>query len=50
MDKLQLLSINVVSGSLRPFFQLDHQTNIRLYLTGATALCQSRILTSLTPS
>ena len=33
---------NVVLGSLKPFFQLDHQVEISLYLPEPTALHHSR--------
>ena len=49
-DKFQSLFENVVSGSFKSFFQLDHQVDINLHLMeaiGATAFCHSRELTSL---
>jgi hypothetical protein len=49
-DKFPSPFENVVSGSLESFFQLDHQVDINLYLTEATALCHSRKLASLKPS
>ena len=49
-DKFQSLFENVVLGSLKSFFQLDHQVDISLYLTEATALRHSRELAGLTPS
>ena len=39
-----------IIGSLKSFFQLDHQVEISLYLTEAIALCHSRELVGLTPS
>ena len=41
---------NVVVGSIKSFFQLDHQVDISGYLTEATALRHSRILAGLKPS
>jgi hypothetical protein len=41
---------NVVLESLKSFFQLDDQVNIRLYTTEATALCHSRKLIGWKPS
>jgi len=49
-DKFQSLFENIVLGSIKSFFQLDHQVDISLYLTEATALRHSRELASLTPS
>ena len=49
-DKFPSLFENVVLGSLKYFFQLDHQVDISLYLKEATALHQSRELASLKPS
>ena len=49
-DKFQSLFENVVLGSLKSFFQLDHQVDISLYLMEATALRHCRELVSLTPS
>jgi hypothetical protein len=40
----------VVPGSIKSFFRLDQQVNSSLYLTGATALCHSRVLIGLKPS
>ena len=37
-DKFQSLFENVVLGSLKSFFQLDHQHDISLYVIEATAL------------
>jgi hypothetical protein len=49
-DKFPSLFENVVLGSLKSFFELDHQVDISLYLTKATALCHSRELTGVKPS
>ena len=40
--KMPSLFGNVVLGSLKSFFQLDHQVDISLYLTEATALRHCR--------
>ena len=42
--KFPSLFENVVSWSLKSFFELDQQVNISLYLTKATALHHSREL------
>ena len=49
-DKFPSLSKKIIPGSLKSFFELDQQVNIRLYLTEATTLRHSRKLTSLKPS
>ena len=49
-DKFSSLFENVVLGSLKSFFQLDHQVDISLYLTEATALRHSMKLANLRPS
>jgi hypothetical protein len=46
-DKFTSLFENVVLGSLKPFFQLDHQVDISLFLKEDTALHQFRGLASL---
>ena len=48
-DKFPSIFKNVVLGSLKSFFH-DHQVDISLYLTEATALRHSRELASLKPS
>ena len=49
-DKFSSLFENVVLGSLKSFFQLDHQVGIiSLYITKATTL-HSKKLVGLTPS
>jgi hypothetical protein len=49
-DKFQSIFENVVLGSLKSLFQLDHQSQHSLYLMEATALHHSRELASFTPS
>ena len=49
-DKFLSLFENVVLGSLKPFFQLDQQVDISLYLTKAITLCHSTKLAGLKPS
>ena len=49
-DKFPSLFENVVLGKLKTFFRLDHQVDISMYHTGATALCHSRELVGLKPS
>ena len=49
-DKFHSLFENVILGSLKSFFQLNHQVDISLYLTEATSLCHSRDLVGLTTS
>ena len=49
-DKFPSLFENVVLKSLKSFYKLDHQVDISLYLTEATALCYSSELARLTPS
>ena len=46
-DKFTSLFENVVLGSLKSFFQLDHQVDICLFLKKATALHKFRGLASL---
>ena len=46
-EKMPPLFGNVVLGSLKSFFQLDHQVDISLYLTEATALRHCRELANL---
>ena len=45
-----LLLEKVVLGSLKSFFQLDHQIKISLYLMEATTLCHFKKLNELTLS
>ena len=49
-DKFQSLVEKVVLGSLKSFFQLDHEVAINLYLTEVTTLYHFRELGGLTPS
>ena len=49
-DKYQITIWEAILGSLRSFFQLDHQFEISLYLTEATTLHHARELATLTPS
>ena len=48
-DKFPSLLENLVLGSLKSFFQLDHQVDISFYLTETTTLRHSRELASLKP-
>ena len=48
-NKCPSLFEDVGLGSLKSFFQLDHQVDINLYLTKATALHHSKELASLRP-
>ena len=41
-DKFPSLFENVILGSLKSFFQLDHQVDISFYLMEAIALCHFR--------
>ena len=50
LEKFQTLFQKIILGSLKSFFQLDHQVEISLYLTEATALRHSWKLGGLTPS
>ena len=50
MCKTNISIEQVVLGSLKSVFQLDHQVNISLYLTEATTLHHSKESTGLTPS
>ena len=50
MDKFPSLFENVQLGNLESFFQLDQQVDISLYLMKATALRNSKKITSLKPS
>ena len=43
-DKCPSLFKNVILGSLKSFFNLDHQVDINLYLTEATSLRHSKEL------
>ena len=45
-NKFSSLVENIILGSLKSFFQLDHQVDISFYLTKAAALCHSRELAS----
>ena len=49
-DKFEFLFENIALGNVKPFFQLDHQVDVSLYLVEAMAICYSRELTSLIPS
>ena len=49
-NKFSSLCKSVVLGSFRSFFQLNHQVDISLYLTEATALRHSREVVGLEPS
>ena len=49
-DKFPSLLEDVVLGSLKYFFQLDHQVHISLYLMDAIVRRQSRDLVGLKPS
>ena len=49
-DNFQPLFSNVVLGSLKSFFQWDHQVDISLYMTEATAIYYYRELHGLTTS
>ena len=49
-DKFPSLFENVVLGILKSFFQLDHQVDIRLYLTEVATIHHSRELVGLKPS
>jgi hypothetical protein len=49
-DKFPSLFKNAVLGSLKSFFQLDHQVDISFYFTKVTALYYSRELVGLKPS
>ena len=48
-DKYLSLFENIILGSLKSFFQLNHQVDISLYLTDTT-FYHSRELTGLKPS
>ena len=41
-DKFPSMFESIVLGSLKSFFQLDHQSDISLYLTEAATLRHSR--------
>ena len=49
--KVKFLSLfeNVMLGSFKSFFQLDHQVDISLYFTEITTLCHSSELVGCTP-
>ena len=49
-DKCSSLYENVVLGSLKSFFHLDHQVDINLYLMEATTLRHSKELVGFKPS
>ena len=49
-DRFPLLFENAILLSLEPCFQLDHQVDIGLYLTEATALHNSNAWAGLKPS
>ena len=49
-DKFPSLYENVVLGSLKTFFPLDHKVDCSLYLTEAIAFCHSKELVGLNPS
>jgi hypothetical protein len=49
-DEFSSLLENVVLGSLKSFFHLDHQVDIDLYLIEASALHHSRELAGLKPT
>ena len=48
-DKFSSMFENVVLGSLKSLFQLNHKVGISLYLIEVTALYHSKDLTGLKP-